>query len=139
MVNAYIVGAILAMALLANLTAARRRIDPKGWPFIGLVVSLVVLILFPQAWIAGLPMAARVLAGGLLLSIPVYFSGLLFVSLWAASAEKSLAFGSNLLGSLVGGVTSMLTMVVGFRALTMITLVVYLAFLLLLNRKATTA
>jgi hypothetical protein len=61
----------------------------------------------------------------------VLFSGLIFVSLWARSARRDLALGSNLLGSLAGGVLSMSSMLIGFRALTLLTLAIYLgAFLL---------
>jgi hypothetical protein len=34
-VNAYVVGAILGMILLANLAASRMRVVPGGWPFAG--------------------------------------------------------------------------------------------------------
>jgi hypothetical protein len=77
--------------------------------------------------------------GGGFLALPVLFSGLIFVSLWARSERKDLAFGSNLLGSLVGGVASMSTMLIGFRALTFLTVAVYLAALLLIRRGAARA
>lgn len=133
-VNAYVVGAILAMALLANLTASRLKIDPAGWPFAGLILTLIALALVPTSWLAGLPGAVRVLAGGMFFALPVYFSGLVFVSLWARSERKDLALGSNLLGALVGGVASMLSMALGFQALVLLTLAIYLGALLLIRR-----
>ena len=133
-VNAYVVGAILAMALLANLTASRVRIDPSGWPFGGLVITLIALAVVPTSWLAGLPEGLRIVAGGIFFALPVYFSGLIFVSLWARSERKDLALGSNLLGSLVGGVASMLTMALGFQAIVFLTLAIYLGALLLIRR-----
>src|SRR5262249_17397622 len=38
-VNAIVVGAILAMTLLANLVASRSRIDPFGLPLFGLIAA----------------------------------------------------------------------------------------------------
>ena len=134
-VNAYVVGAILAMALLANLIASRVDVNPAGWPFGALAASIAAIGLVPTAALAALPTASRVLIGGAFLALPVLFSGLVFVSLWARSPRKDLALGSNLLGSLIGGVASMLTMVIGFRALTLLTLGVYLAALLLVRRR----
>ena len=134
-VNAYVVGAILGMILLANLVASRIRVRPFGWPFAGLLGSLVALALVPTAVLTTLPLPLRVLAGGGFLALPVFFSGLVFVTAWAAEDRRDLALGSNLIGSLVGGVASMLTMVVGFRNLTFLTLAVYLgAFLALRGR-----
>lgn len=137
-VNAYVVGAILGMILLANLVASRIPVRPFGWPFAGLLLSLLALALVPTAALTTLPLPLRVLAGGGFLALPVFFSGLVFVTAWAAEDRRDLALGSNLIGSLVGGVASMLTMVVGFRNLTFLTLAVYLAALLALRGRGRT-
>jgi spermidine synthase len=134
-VNAYVVAAILAMTLAANWVASRLHVSPSGWPFGGLVVSIMVLALCPTSLLAALPTLARVLVGGAFLALPVLFSGLVFVSLWAQSRRRDLAIGSNLLGSLLGGIASMLTMLIGFRALTLVTLLVYLLAILLVRRR----
>jgi SAM-dependent methyltransferase len=135
-VNAYVVGAILAMILLANLVASRIRVRPLGWPFAGLLASLLALALLPTATLSALPLPARIVVGGGFLALPVFFSGLVFVTAWSAEDRRDLALGSNLIGSLVGGVASMLTMVVGFRGLTFLTLAVYLGALLALRGRA---
>ena len=135
-VNAYVVGAILGMVLLANTIASHARVDPAGWPFLGLIGSIAALGVVPTAWLAVLPAALRIVVGGSFLALPVLFSGLVFVSLWAKSERRDLALGSNLLGSLMGGVASMLTMLIGFRALAFLTVAVYLSALLLIRRGA---
>lgn len=135
-VNAYVVGAVLAMILLANLLAARLGFDPAGWPFAGLIASLLLLGLVPITALAALPTGARILAGGAFIALPVFFSGLVFVSVWAAAPRRDLALGSNLLGSLLGGLLSMLSMLIGFRALTFLTLAIYLGALLMIRRRA---
>jgi SAM-dependent methyltransferase len=133
-VNAYVVAAVLGMILLANWVASLWSPAPEGLPSFGLVLSLVALGLVPTAWLAALPAAARVLLGGAFLALPVFFAGLIFVALWARSERKDLALGSNLLGSLLGGVASMLSMVTGFRALTFLTLAIYIGALLLIRK-----
>jgi SAM-dependent methyltransferase len=133
-VNAYVVGAIFALILLANLVASRWPIPVAGWPAAGLTGSVLALALVPTAGLAALPLPLRILLGGGFIALPVFFSGLIFVTAWAATERKDLALGSNLLGSLLGGVASMLSMLVGFRALTLLTLAVYLAAILLLSR-----
>jgi len=132
-VNAYVVGAIFAMILFANFVAARAAVPVTGWPAAGLVVGVLALAVVPTAGLAALPLPLRVIVGAGFLALPVFFSGLVFVSAWAAADRRDLALGSNLLGSLLGGVASMLSMAVGFRGLTLITLAVYLAAFLLLR------
>ncbi len=68
----------------------------------------------------------RILLGGGFLSLPAFFVGVIFVALWSKSSRKDLALGSNLFGSLLGGLASMLTMVTG----------VYAGALLLVRREA---
>jgi hypothetical protein len=133
-VNAYVVGAIFALILLANLVASRRPVSVTGWPAAGLAASVLALALVPSAGLAALPLPLRVVVGGGFVALPVFFSGIIFVTAWAATERKDLALGSNLLGSLVGGVASMLSMLIGFRALSLVTLAVYLAAILLLAR-----
>jgi SAM-dependent methyltransferase len=133
-VNAYVIAAILSMTLAANYIASRIRVNPLGWPFVGLAIAIVALAMVPIGWLAQLPFGARVAVGGAFLALPVLFSGLVFVSLWARSPRKDLAIGSNLLGALVGGIASMLTMLIGFRSLTFLTLAVYLAALYVARR-----
>jgi SAM-dependent methyltransferase len=134
-VNAYVVAAILGMILLANLVASRTRGRATGWAQAGLVASLVALAALPTAWLAALPLPLRIVLGGGFLALPVFFAGIVFVSAWAASERRDLALGSNLLGSLAGGVASMLSMLIGFQALALVTLLVYLAALGLLSRR----
>jgi hypothetical protein len=133
-VNAYVVAAILGMILLANLVASRTGGGATRWARAGLVLSLVALAALPAAWLAALPLPLRIVLGGGFLALPVFFAGIVFVSAWAASERRDLALGSNLLGALAGGVASMLSMVIGFQALALVTLLVYLAALGLLSR-----
>jgi hypothetical protein len=133
-VNAYVVGAIFALILLGNLVASRWPVPVRSWPAVGLAASVLALALVPSAGLAVLPLPLRVVLGGGFVALPVFFSGLIFVTAWAATERKDLALGSNLLGSLLGGVASMLSMLIGFRALSLVTLAVYLAAILVLSR-----
>ena len=94
-VNAYVVGAILGMILIANLVASRVRVTPFGWPFAGLLLSLLALALVPTAILTALPLPGRVLIGGGFLALPVFFSGLVFVTAWSAAERRDLALGQQ--------------------------------------------
>ena len=58
----------------------------------------------------------------------------MFVQEWAEEPKRAAALGSNLIGSLLGGIASMLSMAIGFRALAFLTLAVYLGAWLVLQR-----
>jgi SAM-dependent methyltransferase len=134
-VNGYVVGAMLSMVLLANLVAARRRPSVMGWPLSGLALAILAIALVPTAWLASLPPAIRIVAGGTFLALPVFFSGVVFVLEWAGEPKRAAALGSNLIGSLLGGLATMLSMVVGFRALAFLTLAIYLGVWFLLRHR----
>ncbi len=127
--NAYVVGALLCMVLVANLVAARWKVRPEGWPFAGLFATLLAVALVPTGWLVDLPDVARLFVGAAFLTLPVFFSGLVFIGLWARSERRDLAFGSNILGSLLGGLASLLSMLVGFRSLMFLALAIYLGAL----------
>jgi hypothetical protein len=133
-VNGYVVAAILSMALLANLVAVWLRPPVTGWPFVGLMLAILAIALVPTPWLASLPLGVRIAAGGAFLALPVFFSGVVFVQEWAAEPKRAAALGSNLIGSLLGGVASMLSMAIGFQALAFLTLAIYLGVWLLLAR-----
>ncbi len=134
-VNAYVVGAVLLMVLLSNLVASRVSFSLSGWPLVGLVLSLLCQALLPMAELVALPSGPRILAGAAFLALPVFFSGLVFVRAWSEAENRDLALGSNLLGSLLGGIASMASMVIGFRALLLLALAVYLVAAFLLVRQ----
>ncbi len=138
-VNAYVVGALLCMVLVANLVAARFNVQPEGWPFAGLFATLLAVALVPVGWLVSLPDVTRVVVGAAFLTLPVFFSGLVFIGLWARSERRDLAFGSNILGSLLGGLASFLSMLIGFRSLMFLALAIYLGALFAVRKGERTA
>ena len=67
---------------------------------------------------------------GGLTSLPMLFSGIVFIRSFTAVAEKDQALGANLIGALVGGLLQSVTFVVGIRALLLIVAALYLAAVL---------
>ena len=90
---------------------------------------LLAVALVPTGWLIDLPDVALLFVGAAFLTLPVFFSGLVFIGLWARSERRDLAFGSNILGSLLGGLASLLSMLIGFRSLMFLALAIYLGAL----------
>jgi spermidine synthase len=135
-VNAVIISGVMLMILLANLVAARFPCLPLPPVFALLVASCVGLYFLDLSTFAFLPYATKVAAVGLLASLPMLFSGIVFVRSFAVAEHKDAALGANLIGSLVGGLLQTLTFVVGVKALLLIVAVLYLAAVLTRPRPA---
>ena len=119
-VNAVIISGILSMVLLANGIAAMFPKLPVGFAYAALIVTCAGLYFTDLAAFAFLPYTTKAIIVGLLTSLPMLFSGIIFVRSWATTDRKDVAFGANLFGSLVGGLLQTVTFFVGIQALLVI-------------------
>ncbi len=126
-VNAVIISCVMVMILLANLTAARFPKLPLGPVYALLVCSCVGLYFLDLSRFAFLPYTAKAAVTGLLTSLPMFFSGIVFVRSFAAAPRKDAALGANLIGALFGGLVQSVTFVTGIKALLLIVALLYLA------------
>jgi SAM-dependent methyltransferase/uncharacterized membrane protein len=116
LVNCVALTAILLVLVVANLYVSQRKPRRLGPYYALLVLFLVGNYFFP--WHA-LPYAAR--AVGVLLSIayaiPVFFAGIIFTESFSRQAEKSTAFGANIVGAVAGGLAQNVSFIFGMKAL----------------------
>ena len=116
LVNCVALTAILLVLVLANLYVSRRKPERLGPYYALLVLFLLGNYFFP--WHA-LPYAAR--AVGVLLSIayaiPVFFVGIIFTESFRRRAEKSAAFGANIVGAVAGGLAQNVSFIFGMKVL----------------------
>jgi len=128
-VNGVIVSGVLCMILLSNLLVAvwpRLPLLPVG---ICLVASCLALCFFDLSRLAFLPYPTKAVLVGLLTTLPMFFSGIVFIRSFANKGRKDLALGANLLGALIGGLLQSVTFVTGIKALPLIVAGLYLAAL----------
>ena len=133
LVSMLVILGVLIMVLPANLVAARIERFHR-WLYLPLLASVVFLYVFPNALVLGWAPSARFLYSILLMPLPIFFAGLIFSASLKASAEPGFAFGSNLLGAMVGGFVEYLGMIAGSKALLLLVLALYLASLLAQSR-----
>jgi spermidine synthase len=129
-VNAVIISGVLVMILLANLIAARFPRLPLGPVYALLVGSCLALYTLDLSTFAFLPYATKAAVVGLLTSLPMLFSGIVFMRSFADVERKDAALGSNLMGALVGGLLQSITFVIGIKALLLIVAALYVGALL---------
>jgi spermidine synthase len=135
-VNAVIISSILIVILAANLIAAWLPRLPLTPVYALLIGSCLLLFAMDIAHFASLPYMTKALVVGLWTSLPMLFSGIVFIRSFAAVHGKDRALGANLLGSLVGGLLQAVTFVIGIKALLLLVAALYLAAFLTRPRAA---
>ncbi|SDT05812.1 Spermidine synthase [Bradyrhizobium canariense] len=111
---------VLVMAFLANLLVQRKPLQRTGYAYFGLLASLVVGYFYARNHdlvVFSSPLASLI-ASCVLLTIPMFFSGIVFSSLISrAGINISTALSYNLMGALFGGLMEYNSMYFGFAFL----------------------
>jgi spermidine synthase len=119
---------VLIMAFLANLIVTRTGRKLAGPAYLGLFVSLLVgygLAISHGQWMFG-PPVVQLMLSCFVLTIPLFFAGIIFSSLIGeAKINISTAFSYNLMGALFGGVMEYNSMYFGFAFLYLLALGFY--------------
>jgi len=129
-VNAVIISSILGMALLANWIAyqfPKLSITPV---YVMLIATCLGLYLVDLARFGFLPYFTKAIIIGTLTSLPMLFSGIIFIRSFAVVKEKNNALGANLMGALVGALLQSITFIIGIKALLLVVAGFYLLSLL---------
>jgi hypothetical protein len=124
-VNGIVISAMLITLLLANVVV--QYCSPflkRSWLLPVLLASLVGLYLLPASRLPQNPTSAGILMA-LAFSVPVFFAGLLFGREFQKTSSPSSALGANILGAVVGGLLENLSLLMGMRALLLITIAFY--------------
>jgi hypothetical protein len=134
MVNAVVFSAILLVVLLANLWMNRIPSINMHLLYLLLALAVVVNFFFPVHSLLRVELAARLLAAMILMAAPIFFAAFIFAQSYKETRTPDLAFASNLLGAVMGGLLEYSSLVIGFRNLLLFALGLYaLSYLALLR------
>ncbi len=125
-VNAVVISVLLFLIVAANLVYGAVRRIPLAVAYAGLFVSLVVMFAVPLEKLFYESFALRALMATLALCTPVFFAGIIFISSFERAGFRGSALGSNLFGSLLGGLLESSSMWLGLKSLTIIAALLYL-------------
>jgi hypothetical protein len=95
--------------------------------YVGLFSTLPLGFLVPVRSIFFQSVTGRILASVLVLCLPVFFAGIVFIRSFARDGFSSDALGSNLLGAMVGGMLESASLWTGIRWLLVFASVLYVA------------
>ncbi len=128
-VNALVFAGILVSVYLAIEVARRVRFRHPEWLYVPLFVSVSIAWMVPPEALLGLDFVPRFAAAVALGFTPVFIANLVFADRFRDVGASGVAFGTNLLGAIVGGVLEYGALVIGYRALLIVVAAVYgLAF-----------
>jgi spermidine synthase len=128
-VVAVVVGSILLMAYLANALVARRGPVRSQRVFVLLLGSLAISWAVARLGQSGIVVPLPRLVMPLVLTLPLFFAGLIFSSEFARCSDGGAALSANIFGAMLGGFLEYNSMYWGYSALYPLGLVLYgLAF-----------
>src|SRR5205085_2699475 len=125
-VNSIVIAVLLLLIVAANGVAAvapRIRVEAAH---VGIVLSIAAAWIVPLQTFFFRSFVAKAVFGTLFLSLPVFFAGIVFIKRFAAAGLAADAIGSNLLGSLAGGIAESLSLLTGLRSLLVVAALFYL-------------
>jgi hypothetical protein len=116
-VNALVFAGILLSVYLAIWVTKRWRVRRRSWLYAPLFVAVAISWAVPPDTLLGLGFLPRFVAAVVLGFAPVFIGNLVFADRFRDVGSSTVAFGTNLLGAIVGGVLEYGALVVGYRAL----------------------
>jgi len=130
LVNSLAISGVLLMALGANLVVLWRPRLNLRLVYVLLFASLALTYFLPLNLLIGLPPIIRAIASMILLSLPLFFAGLIFSESLRRFGATAAPMASNLSGSVAGGVLEYGSLVWGIKSLYVIAVAVYAGALL---------
>ena len=102
----------------------------EGLVYLALCGSCLGLHLVDISRFAFLPFVSKAIIVGGLTTLPMMFSGIVFIRSFAGAASKNEALGANLIGALAGALLQSATFAIGIKALLLVVTALYLLALL---------
>ena len=134
-VNAVVVSGLLCLIVGANLVYGAFPRIPLTAAYAGLFLALAVMYIVPMQKLFFESWSLRAVVATLALCTPVFFAGIIFVSSFARAGFRGSALGSNLFGSLIGGLLESASLWFGLKSLAILAAILYLGSAIYLRRE----
>jgi spermidine synthase len=117
LVNSLVFFAILLVVLIANWLAARYQYT-QGWLLYTLLfIALILNWIIPLKSLLFDNLAVRYALATALLFSPIFLANLIYSTIFRHTTKANVAFGANLLGTMLGGATEYLALYFGYQHL----------------------
>jgi hypothetical protein len=137
LVNSLVFAGVLLAVLAAVQVTKDLRTPPLPVMYPLLIAALALNWLVPANWLLSLAVPLRALVAIAIAVLPIFAANVIFAKRFADTADAPTAFGTNLIGAILGGCLEYLSLAFGNRALLIVAAALYaLAFLLTPRRRA---
>jgi spermidine synthase len=133
-VNSLVFAGVLVAVLAAVEVTQRWRTPPLPVMYALLIAGLALSWLVPSTWVLSLDVALRAVVAVVISFVPIFAANIIFAKRFADTADAPLAFGTNLLGAILGGGLEYLSLVFGYRALLILAGALYISAYLVMPR-----
>ena len=124
-VNSIVFSAILLVILAANLWLQRHPAINTYLVYALLAAAILTNFFFPVHVLLRVGLVSRLLGAMALMAAPIFFAALIFAGSYQQTPNPNLAYASNLVGAVVGGLLEYSSLLIGFRKLLLIGLGLY--------------
>lgn len=126
-VSAVIISGILIMVLAANFAYYYIPcLKRSGLTiYIALLACCALLYFVDLSYFSDLPKATRVIVVSFICTLPLFFSGIVFIRSFEASTKRDRSMAINLFGAIFGGMLQALTFLLGIKALIVLVAIFY--------------
>jgi SAM-dependent methyltransferase len=124
-VNAIVIGSILIVISIGNALILFNFGIPRKICYIGLFSALAIGYFITPHFLLDFPYLIRVLLSAIWFGMPIFFASLIFSYSFKDVRDTATAFGTNLLGIVVGGVLEYTSMIFGLNSLYLLAIVLY--------------
>jgi hypothetical protein len=123
--SAVVFASILLMVLMATIITQTMQPSYRK-AMIGLVLVTLAAFLTPTELLVGRGVVVKFILSAILTGGPIYFASICFAVRFKSRESADKAFGWNILGAVVGGLTEFFSMATGLKSLLLVALVAYL-------------
>jgi hypothetical protein len=124
---------LLTLIVAANFLVEWKPRVPLTIAYVGIFGSILVAYAVPLETFFFASIWIKALTATVVLCLPVFFAGIVFIRSFARDKFRSEALGSNLFGALVGGMLESLSLWTGMRSLLVLAALLYLGSLIALR------
>ncbi len=126
LVNSAVFFTVLILILIANLYVLKVQRVRLFWHYLGLLIFLTAGVFVPVDVFLNGGILWRYAAPCILALGPMLFAGVIFAGSFRDAPNPDLAFGSNIAGSVLGGLAELFSMLLGFQHLLLLAMLFYL-------------
>jgi hypothetical protein len=134
-INSLVIFSILIMILLANLLILKVGEIKVEYCYALLGAAIILNYFVPLRVLFFNTIFIKVALSGLMVSLPIFFAGMIFANSFSKSKDPDFSLGSNILGGVMGGVLEYQSLITGFNFLFVLAFLIYLFSYLVIKKK----